>query len=108
MMMAYHWPGNVRELENCIERAVVLSDDAVIHGHHLPPTLQTAQASGTQIQGRLSQLLDNYECELILEALKMSRGNRAKAARALGISERLMGLRVLKYGIDYRRFRTPG
>ena len=47
MLMAYHWPGNVRELENCIERAVLLSDDEVIHGHHLPPTLQTAEASGT-------------------------------------------------------------
>ncbi len=104
MMMAYHWPGNVRELENCMERAVVLSDDAVIHGHHLPPTLQTAQASGTQIEGGLSQLVDNYERELILEALKISRGNRAKAARALDISDRLMGLRVKKYRIDCRRF----
>ena len=104
MMMAYHWPGNVRELENCMERAVVLSDDAVIHGHHLPPTLQTAQASGTQIEGGLSQLVDNYERELILEALKISRGNRAKAARALDISDRLMGLRGKKYRIDCRRF----
>ncbi len=107
MMMAYHWPGNVRELENCMERAVVLSEDAVIHGHHLPPTLQTAQASGTQIEGGLSHLLDNYERELIIEALKMSRGNRAKAARALDISERLMGLRVKKHRIDCLRFSTP-
>ena len=106
MMMAYHWPGNVRELENCIERAVVLSTDGVIHGHHLPPTLQTAEASGTQIQGGLEDLLANYERELLLEALKMSRGNRAKAARSLGITERTMGLRVDKYGIDSRRFRT--
>ena len=37
MLMSYHWPGNVRELENCIERAVLLSNDDVIHGHHLPP-----------------------------------------------------------------------
>ena len=42
MLMSYHWPGNVRELENCIERAVILSTDGVVHGHHLPPTLQTA------------------------------------------------------------------
>ena len=106
MMMAYHWPGNVRELENCIERAVVLSNDGVIHGHHLPATLQTAEASGTQIKGQLDELLENYEREILLEALKVSRGNRAKAARGLGISERLMGLRVGKYKIDCRRFRT--
>ncbi|MCC6143428.1 MAG: sigma 54-interacting transcriptional regulator, partial [Candidatus Hydrogenedentes bacterium] len=42
MLMSYHWPGNVRELENCIERAVLLTEDDVVHGHHLPPTLQTA------------------------------------------------------------------
>ncbi|NIA07631.1 MAG: nif-specific transcriptional activator NifA [Actinobacteria bacterium] len=106
MIMAYHWPGNVRELENCIERAIVLTNDAVVHGHHLPPTLQTAEASGTQIQGRLKELLENYERELLLEALKISRGNRAKAAKALGISERLMGLRVRKYEINCQRFHT--
>ena len=55
MLMAYHWPGNVRELENCIERAVLLSDDDVIHGHHLPPTLQTAESSGTVPRGTLQR-----------------------------------------------------
>ena len=44
MLMSYHWPGNVRELENCIERAVILSTDGVIHSYHLPPSLQTAGA----------------------------------------------------------------
>ena len=47
MLMSYHWPGNVRELENCIERAVLVCEGGVIHGHHLPPTLQTAEVSGT-------------------------------------------------------------
>ncbi len=47
MLMAYHWPGNVRELQNIMERAVLVCDGGVIHGHHLPPTLQTAEASGT-------------------------------------------------------------
>jgi Nif-specific regulatory protein len=106
MLMSYHWPGNVRELENCIERAVLLSNDDVIHGHHLPPTLQTAESSGTVHRGTLPDTLDAVEHELIVEALKNSRGNKAKAARNLGISERLMGLRVKKHGIDYKRFRT--
>ncbi|HQI49062.1 MAG TPA: sigma 54-interacting transcriptional regulator, partial [bacterium] len=47
MLMRYHWPGNVRELENCIERAVLVCEDQVIHSYHLPPTLQTAESSGT-------------------------------------------------------------
>jgi Nif-specific regulatory protein len=105
MLMAYHWPGNVRELENCMERAVLLSNDEVIHGHHLPPTLQTAEASGTAFKGALETALENVERELLLDALKSTRGNMAKAARTLGITERIMGLRVRRYGIDPRRFR---
>jgi Nif-specific regulatory protein len=105
MLMAYHWPGNVRELENCIERAVLLSDDGVIHGHLLPPTLQTAEASGTVPHGTLEATLDRIERELIVEALKSSRGNMNLAAQSLGITERIMGLRVRKYRIQARRFR---
>ncbi len=106
MMMSYHWPGNVRELENCIERAVLLSRDGVIHGHHLPPTLQTAEASGTRPQNTLEEALANVERELILDALKDARGNMSRAARQLGITERMMGLRVRKYGIEPKRFRA--
>lgn len=105
MLMSYHWPGNVRELENVIERAVILTDDDVIHGHHLPPTLQTAEASNTVMKGTLTETLERVEREMIIEALKNNRGNKAKAARQLGISERLMGLRVEKYGIDPRRYK---
>jgi len=106
MMMAYHWPGNVRELENCIERAVLLSNDDVIHGHHLPPTLQTAEASDTTVRNTLRATLESVEKEMIQDALKSSRGNMAKAARALGLTERIMRLRVKKYEINPRRFHT--
>lgn len=106
MLISYHWPGNVRELENVIERAVILSTDGVIHGHHLPPTLQTAEASNTRSRIGLMGALDALEREMLVDALKSSRGNRTKAALALGISERLMGLRVKKYGLDPKRFRT--
>jgi Nif-specific regulatory protein len=106
MLMAYHWPGNVRELENCIERAVLLSDDEVIHGHHLPPSLQTAEASGTVPRGTLAAALETVEKELLMEALKSSRGNMAAAAAALGITERIMGLRIHRYEIDPKRFKS--
>ena len=106
LLMSYHWPGNVRELENCIERAVLLSIDEVIHSHHLPPSLQSAESSNTQFHGTLEESLDNLERELILDSLKSARGNMAKAARLLGITERIMGLRVKKHGIEPRELRT--
>lgn len=105
MLMRYHWPGNVRELQNCIERAVILSEDNVIHGYHLPPTLQTAESSGTPYTGSLQQKLDAIEKEMIMEALKRTKGNMSRAAVQLGLSDRIMGLRVKKFDIDYRKFR---
>ena len=106
MLMSYHWPGNVRELENCIERAVLLSNDEVIHGHHLPPTLQTADASGTTPGGSLQGTVNAIERELIQDALKWAKGNMARAARSLQISERIMGLRVRKYRIDPATYKS--
>ena len=83
MLMSYHWPGNVRELENTLERAVLVCDGHVIHAHHLPPTLQTAEASGTVTRVSLRDAVAAYEKDLISDALKTTRGNRAKAARLL-------------------------
>ncbi len=105
MLMRYHWPGNVRELQNCMERAVILSEDNVIHGYHLPPTLQTAESSGTPYTGSLLQKLDSIEKEMIMEALKRTKGNMSRAAVQLGLSDRIMGLRIKKFDIDYRKFR---
>lgn len=105
LLMSYHWPGNVRELENCIERSVLLSSDQVIHAYHLPPSLQSAESSNTTTQSTLEEAVDQLECEMIQEALKAANGNRAKAARELGISERIMGLRVDKYKIDCKSFK---
>ena len=105
MLMSYHWPGNVRELENCVERAVLVCDSGAIHAHHLPPTLQTAEVSGTLARQSLKEALDAYEKDLVLDALKSARGNRAKAARLLHTTERILGYAVKKHGIDTDRFR---
>jgi Nif-specific regulatory protein len=107
MLMSYHWPGNVRELENCLERSVLVCDGAVIHGHHLPPSLQTADSSGTVTRVSLKDAVAAYERDLILDALKTTRGNRAKAARLLDTTERILNYKVRGYAIDVRRFKTP-
>jgi Nif-specific regulatory protein len=105
MLTAYHWPGNVRELENCVERSVLVCDGQVIHGHHLPPTLQTASESGTVTRLSLDAAVGAYEKDLIQDALKTARGNRARAAKLLNTTERIIGYKVKKYGIHCERFR---
>ena len=104
MMVSYHWPGNVRELENCIERAVLLSSDGVIHGHHLPPTLQTSDASGTVGTGSMKERTDLFERELIIDALKRCGGNLAASARDLKITARIIRYKIKEFGIDWKRY----
>jgi len=106
MLTSYHWPGNVRELENVIERAVVVCESNVIHGHHLPPTLQTAEGSDTVTRLSLMSAMETYERDLIQDALKTTRGNRAKAAKLLDTTERIIGYKVKKYRINCDRFRV--
>jgi len=107
MLVAYHWPGNVRELENCIERAVLLCDERAIQAHHLPPTLQMKDGSETP-RGPLNSALEALEQEMIVDTIKQVGGNISKAARELGLTERILGLRIRKYGIDPKRFKKGG
>jgi Nif-specific regulatory protein len=106
MLTSYHWPGNVRELENIMERAVLICETHVIHGHHLPPTLQTAEGSKTVTRLSLAAAVEAYERDLIQDALKTTRGNRAKAAKLLDTTERIIGYKVKKFGLDCDRFRA--
>jgi Nif-specific regulatory protein len=104
-LMMYHWPGNVRELENCIERAVLLTNEPVIHSFHLPPTLQTPERTTQPSTSSLADLLANVERDLIADALKSTRGNMAQAARHLQSTERVIRYKVMKYGLNPKRFR---
>ena len=106
MLMSYHWPGNVRELENALERSVLVCDGQVIHGHHLPPSLQTADASGTVTRVSLKDAVEGFERDLIQDALKTTRGNRAKAARLLDTTERILNYKVRNLDVDVRRFKA--
>ena len=103
MMFAYHWPGNVRELENCIEHAVLLSRDGVIHGGDLPPTLQIPDAAEAPSPGSLKARVAVLERDLVTDALKRTGGRAAAAARELGVSSRMLRYKMKNLGIDYRR-----
>jgi Nif-specific regulatory protein len=106
MLMHYHWPGNIRELENYIERSIILSVDGIIHSYHLPPSLRADVPSGAaSANTHFKDVLADTEKQIIIDELKRCRGNMAKAARALGMTERIMGLRVAKYGIDPGQFK---
>lgn len=105
MLMDYHWPGNVRELENCIERAVLLCEEGVVHSYHLPPTLQTGTASDTLPALSLEDAVANLEREMIIDALKNTRGNATKAAWLLKTTVRKFNYKAKLYNIDYRIYR---
>jgi Nif-specific regulatory protein len=107
-LVAYHWPGNVRELQNVIERAVLVSDGQVIHVHHLPPTLQTAESSGTGLSQSLGDAVGRFERDMIEDALKMAKGNRARAARLLQATRRIVNYKIKQYEIDWHRYRDHG
>jgi transcriptional regulator with GAF, ATPase, and Fis domain len=98
LLDGYHWPGNVRELENVVESAVVVAERGRIDYYHLPPALQaTHPMRGAE---GLFRAVENYEHELILEALRSARGNRNQAAKLLKVSERVLSYKIKKYGID--------
>jgi len=105
MLMSYHWPGNVRELENCIERAVLLCEEGVIHSYHLPPTLQTGTESDTLPSQSLEEAIAKLEKEMIIDALKNTRGNISQASEMLDTTVRKFSYKAEKYGVSYKDYR---
>ena len=78
----------------------------MIHGHDLPPTLQTAQVSGTLPDVSLDAAVGNFERDLLLDSLKSARGNQAEVARLLQTTPRIVGYKLKKYGIDPARYKS--
>ena len=87
-LVAYAWPGNVRELENVIERAVVLSRDAVVGVDDLPPALGAVREDRREVRIPIGTSMDRVEKLLIEETLRHTGGNKEKAARLLGVATR--------------------
>jgi two-component system response regulator AtoC len=104
LLLEYHWPGNVRELENAIERAMVLSEEALLLPEHFPP--EFGQRFGAN---QLNDVFNGYslkaaqklmEKNLITRALTHTGGNRTQAARLLEISHPSLLSKIKSYSID--------
>jgi DNA-binding NtrC family response regulator len=92
-MEAYDWPGNVREMENVIERTVALTDGDVIYNHDLPPDISTANAEqpstplNVTLEGiNMPQVIAEIEKQMILQAMDLGNGVKARAADLLNIN----------------------
>lgn len=109
LLQRYAWPGNIRELQNVMERAVLLLGQGhLILPMHLPEYIrkhdscENCEAKPTH---PLKSKLEDMERTDIEAALEASQGYIGKAAHALGVTERVLGLRLARYGIDYKEFR---
>ncbi|MFQ5834980.1 MAG: sigma-54-dependent transcriptional regulator [bacterium] len=99
MLMSYNWPGNVREVENVIERAVILSSKDILLPQSLPLHLKE-ELDRMEIHIPPEGIaLEKVEKSLIMEALKMARGNQSRAAKLLDISRNTLRYRIRKFGI---------
>lgn len=105
LLVSHYWRGNVRELENCIERALVLSEGEEIQFDALPDAVKDSSSTQSQelfeVGDALSikQLTRDLEITLIKRALQKTKGNRTHAARVLEISHRALLYKIKEYGL---------
>jgi Nif-specific regulatory protein len=99
LLLFYGWPGNVRELENVMERAVVLCRKDLVSPTELPANLQKPNAVNITPEGMtLPALVESIEKQRIIDALAKYKTQKA-SAKALGITERMLGYKIKNYGI---------
>jgi DNA-binding NtrC family response regulator len=101
LLLGHYWPGNVRELQNIIERACALAKTSRLEPDdiYLDSPRNRTSASGDRFLPE-GMTLDQWEDEMIREALKRAGGNKSQAARLLGLSRNALRYRLSKIGID--------
>lgn len=111
LLMRYPWPGNVRELENCIERAVLLTDGEIIDASAFPASVQmpgenrlaSPPAAPVPAEGpSLEKMVGVYEKAILAEALKRNRNNVSATARLLHSTPRIIGYKARRYGLSIK------
>jgi len=110
-LVSFSWPGNVRELENCIERAVVMTESVVIQHKDLPQNIRdkvvpryfeerfNGSSNPESHEHNLSGSVKQLETRMIQKALSECGGNFRRAAKLLGVTERILGYKAKKYKI---------
>ena len=103
-LMEYHWPGNIRQLENSVERAVALSSGRMIDEKdiHLDSRQSKSGVTASSSAGQFlpeGMTLEQWEDNMIREALRRANGNKSQAARLLGLSRNALRYRLGKLGV---------
>ncbi|WP_313347155.1 helix-turn-helix domain-containing protein [Sedimentibacter sp.] len=99
----YEWKGNVRELKNVIEYSLNFSEEGVLNTDNLPQYLLKSVDSNTNeciVDSSLTTLVDNYECKLIKDALKICRYNILKTSEYLSIPRQTLYYKLKKYNLE--------
>src|SRR5438128_6012649 len=104
LLLVHHWPGNIRELQNAIERALILADGALISGAHLgivghspPAAAMLFRPAAVEGSEPVTQPLAEVEKQSVLEALRRAKGNKSRAAVALGLSRGALYTRLRRF-----------
>ncbi|MEK6532852.1 MAG: helix-turn-helix domain-containing protein, partial [Nitrospirota bacterium] len=110
LLTAFHWPGNIRELENMIERLVVLKKQGLLTVADLPEKLHKKAASPPEMKDQfirftedgihLSNEVEQYENQLIGEAMRKAKGVTARAAQLLHVNRTTLVEKLKRRGID--------
>ena len=109
-LLRHGWPGNVRELRNAMERVAALGRGPVVGGEELGflGDAPAGEGAGDWLEGTLPEAVARLEAAMIRRALAASGGNRAEAARRLGVHRQLLYEKARVHGIDLSENRTGG
>ncbi|MCC7390816.1 sigma-54-dependent Fis family transcriptional regulator [Candidatus Sumerlaeota bacterium] len=100
MLQNFHWPGNVRQLRTVVESAVILTSGREIQPKNLPEELRTEKIASGGVKLRVGMTVEDAERELIKATLADFQGNKAKAARTLGLGRKTLYRKLQQYGIE--------